>query len=640
MAQYALQSSSFAQNQVGTLYNVGLSDGTNSYGYVFVNQGPGQKQGGMLEKTNITDKQAQIQYSSQALIDRDLVYYPRVSQGDFSGGTLQAVFTDPAKSYDTDLEIRTPGYLTLRPAWKRNQIATGAGSAAYQSCTVNNTIYTVNGSTSVYAADASTLVTSPSINAKLCETDGISLILADGVNSLIYYNFTSASWTTVSSSIGAIKQMWFVALGTQSRYLYYTTNNQALFAWDTTSTTTGISIPLKGGFFTIVDVQPYQNGICILTKDINGRGDGDVWFHDGVNLTRIVHLYQETPVGVANCLGSLYVTTQSTGQYESPSLYRIDSGTITRAVRIGSPLAQQSVANVGAPIATGQYVYFALSSPQVNGVTTVNYIGVYDHVTGAYSHLGSLDANDAPSVSQPRQLAVSGRAVAFPMALSGNTHLQYQTNTSLLPAGNKYQTSGTLVSSKYDFGTPTIPKRFRRVEAVHAPLNSGESVQLKAFVDLDPTAYTASLTPTATVTNSTAATAITTLTMGADTVGKTLYFASVLNGPNSSTPAINRFGVEIGGTWVWEFDLDCTAIRRTLSGGDDTQGVSGKDLWFLLRNAYENGNNLTLYLNQGLSYTVTIESLEARAPTYVDHLQSTVHGDQEWLVHAIIKQVA
>jgi len=400
-------------------------------------------------------------------------------------------------------------------------------------------------------------------------------------------------------------------------------------------------------FWSITDVCVYQTGIAIATRGPTGNNIGgysDIWFHDGQNLTRIVTLDEYEIVGLCNCLGSLFATAFSTGGYEAPALIRIDSGTFTIVVSPGSPLASLTSAKIGAPNACGPYVNFALTSPQINNVSAVNYIGVYDTILQSFSHLGNFGADDLPQVTQPRQLACSGRAAAFPMATGGNTVLQSQTNSSLLPSGNLFASSGWLVSSRLDFSTPGIAKRFRRIEVVHSPLATGESITVNAFVDQDPLAFTTSLPPvpvSATAMNNTVGTTTTVLTMGVDTVGKTIYYALNLQGNGSSSPKVRQVAVEIGGTWTWNLDVDCTSIRRRIDGSsDDAQGVTGKDLYFLVRNAYENGSTLTLYLANGLQYTVAIESIQANAPGYLNHDGTSVKADEEWLVNVVLRQAA
>lgn len=638
MAQYVLKPSGFQSGQVGGLYNIGLSDGVNSYGYVFQNVGP---EGGIKEESNIADKDKLIQYSSPNIIDRDLAFYPRVTQGDFSGGGLQLVFLDPTKYFDSDLEIRTPGYLTLRPAWKRNQLTTGS-TGTYQCVTWNNDVWTVFNTGNVYNSAGTTLSPAPPVVAKFIDTDGLSIYITDGVNNVYALPAGAGAWTTISTTAGAIAQMWIVNLGTNGRFLFYTlaSNTAQLLKADLSNNTFGITVPMGSPPFIVFDVHAYQNGIAILGRDTGNAGGSDMWFHDGTNMTRIVRLEQYIPTGFVNCLGDLYVTAQSLGSFEGPVLLKISSGNIEVVARFSSPLTGVTAAGIGDPTVSGQYVYFALTNPQINNVTPTNHIGVFDVFSGAISHLGSLDTLDNPQITQPRQLAAIGRSVAFPMSSGGNTFLQYQTNNNKLPAGNSYVPSGTVVSSKKDFGTPGIPKRFRRVEVVHTPLAAGESIKVSNYVDQDPLAYTAALSPTATITNSTLNSTLTALTSGADTVGRTTFDAITLAGNGSSTPKVNRVAVEIGGTWTWNLDLDCTYQRRLLNQATmDPQGVTGKDLYFLLRNAYENGTLLTLFLAESVSYTVTIESLKAHNPAYVDHQQMPVKADEEWLVSAVLKQV-
>jgi len=630
---------------VGTQYSIGIGNGVQAYGYILQNQGgsgPAFKEG-----TNVTDKQSLTQYSSPNLIDRDIAYYPRVTQGDFSGGSLQTVFIDPTQYYDSDLEIRTPGYLTLRPGWARNQIATGIGTPVPQSIAWKNSVYTALGTGSVYDATGGTIT--PGITAKFIATDAYSLYVADGANTVVF-TLNGSTWTTLSSTTGALQQMWAILQGTNGRFLYFTTIlNQdgpdiahALSKLDFNASlpTSPISVPTGNMRVAILDICEYQNGIAILTSDGQVLGGCEVWYHDGQNMTRIVRLDEYQASGICNCLGNLYVSAQSIGQFEGPVLLKVQAGSFDIIARWSSPLATRTAAMVGAPSGSGQYVYYTLASPQINNITTTSYIAVTDTISNASSHLGSMDALDSPLTQAPRQLACLGRAVTFPMLKAGNAFIQFQTNQSTLAGGSLYGTIGTLVGSKFDFQTPGITKRFRNVEVIHnRPLASGEAVTVQMFVDQDPVQYSNSLTPTATTTNSTVGSVLTRVVAGSDVVGRTLYPVIKLAGSGSSTPSANRLSVEVGGSWVWEFFLDCTARRRLLQQQtEDMQGVTGKDLYYMLRNAYENGTHLTLYLAEGISYNVVIESLEATTPSYSDHLQSVVRADEEWMVHAILKQ--
>src|SRR5207249_8184569 len=141
--------------------------------------------------------------------------------------------------------------------------------------------------------------------------------------------------------------------------------------------------------------------------------------------------------------------------------------------------------------------------------------------------------------------------------------------------------------------TPGITKRCRRIEVHHAPLNAGEAILVEAFVDTDPLAFTTALAPvpaTATASNNTVRSPLTAMTFGADTIGKTLYFAIRLTAGNGqlTSPRVSYVSIEVGGTWTWDVTLACTSRRQLLGSTEqDTQGVTGKDLAYLLLLAYE-----------------------------------------------------
>src|SRR5215467_7120984 len=171
--QYVPNTSNFQAGQVGGLYHIGLSDGVNSFGYILQNWGGTDQRSSFNESSNVTDKQALTQYSSQALIDRDLAYYPRVSQGDFSGGELQEVFIDATREFDSDLEIRTPGYLMLRPAWQRKLLTNNASGSTVQSVAWNNDVWTgfTHTTGQLYNSNAVVFNPAPAITCAFLDTD-------------------------------------------------------------------------------------------------------------------------------------------------------------------------------------------------------------------------------------------------------------------------------------------------------------------------------------------------------------------------------------------------------------------------------------------------------------------------------------
>lgn len=660
MAQYSLAAGQWTATtlpaQIGNKYNVGVSDGTRYYGYVFQ---PNVQQGGMIESSDVATKDALVNYGSPSLVDRDLVYYPRFSQGDFSGGGRQLIAINPTQYYDADLDISTPGYVTLRPRWNRvTKTGITAGTVfsvvAWQNdfwfsfAEANKQIYNANGGATVTLA----------ILAATMTTDGQYLYYTDGTN--IYRRSTGGTETQIASAVnGTLINFWVVQQGTNGYFLYYSSTS-GLYKIDLTAgfpVAAGSQplVPTGSNSISVVDICAYQNGIALLTNDPAGSGF-NVWYSDGANLTDIVRVNGYHSTGICACLGDLYVSAYPVGKNTSPVLAKVATGTFAFVSEPGSvlPAANQTCLQ---PVASGQKVYWPLLAPSITGISTTNYISVYDVVTGAVSHM-PIDGTDDFATNTTNfttgQVAVLGDAVGCVFVSGTSGVCQYQATAF---GTITYQSSGWIVSSQIDFATPGIAKRFRRIELHHSPLAAGESIKVNAYVDEDPIAFTTALTPNpsgATVTHSynaaesSTVASVTALTFGADTVGKTLYLAVQLNAgtSNLTTPKLRYYSAEVGGVWVWNFSFDNTSQRRCLDGSIDAQAVTGKDLDYLYRNAYENGTTLTLYLVNDasaavVSYSVNLEKRQSRSPSYLNHQveQSTVRADEEWITQVVLRQI-
>jgi len=331
------------------------------------------------------------------------------------------------------------------------------------------------------------------------------------------------------------------------------------------------------------------------------------------------------------------------GKTTTPKLFKVDAGTYDEVVIPGSPFpaANQSCLQ---PRASGRFVYWPILAPSIKGIS--NGVGVVlqlDVLTTAVSKLPNQDATDFTTTGGLlRNVAVLGDNVAC-IWVNGTTGvLQYQ-----LPAFGtiKYQATGWLASSHIDFATPGVHKRFRRIEVHHSPLAAGEAIDIECFVDQDPLGFAIALAPVPTSQagghNATVGSTITSLILGSDTVGKTLYFALKLTAGTSqnTTPRVSYVSIEVGGTWVVDVQLACTSRRQTLSQEWDTQGASGADLAYLLFLSQENGNLVTFYHRNGQTYTMAIESLDAWNPSLLATQESRPQ-DEEYVVHATLRQVA
>jgi hypothetical protein len=640
------------QKAVGQQYHLGLSttlpDATQRfYGYLL--EPNIAKDGGFHQRSDVAGRDALVQTASPNLIDRLMAFFPRVTDGDFSSGGFQEVWIDPKRYFDSDLDPRIPGYLQLRASWARIskagltvgtnfQVVAWKGDFWYTFAEASGNIYSANGATT----------TTPTAVAILSvDTDG-SLLYA-GTAGGLWSTPDGITWTALTSSInGTATQWWVVNQGTNGFFAYYRSGPNLLYKIDLTQTPPQAAgaqpqVPLGGNAVNLIDLVEYQTSIAILTTDVRGPGS-DVWYFDGNNLTRIVRIEGYTAQGMCQALGSLYVSAFPVGQVTSPILASIFSGQFQIVVRPGSPFftANQSCLQ---PRAASQYVYWPIINPSINGISTGKGAVIqYDVVSGATTKLPNMDATDFTTTGGTlRAIGLLGDNVACCYVNGTTGILQYQQ-----PAFGtiKYMTSGWVASSHIDFSTPGIQKRFRRIEVSHAPLNAGEQLLVEAFVDTDPLAFSTGLTPVpsgATVTNSTVGSALTAMTFGQDTIGKTLYFALKLTSGTGqlTTPRVSYVSIEIGGTWTWPMRLTCTSKRGLLDGqNDDQQGVTGKDLAYLLILAYENGQNMTLYHRNGQSYTVAIETLDAWNPSPLQPAQPQLMRDEEYIVDVTFRQVA
>lgn len=673
MAPYVLKTSRYTngtdlQAATGTLYHVGFDNGTVFYGYNLV---PDTTQaGGWHEKTDIAAKDAQIQYASPNIIDRDFVFWPRVTQGDMSGGSRQITFINPTQYWDSDLDVRAPGYTVLKRRLERDQIKTGAtafvGRAFQQVVGFGGHFWLSFCEASTFYRESTPFATNGGKQPAHLDTDGNHLFIGDAVNTVQSYDQNGAYVDTVINALAggltSFDLMWVFNQGTTGRWLYYASTGSVgvLYKVDLSlgrpvAAVNHVPVPLDSLSDRLIDIVPYQNGLAILT---NGYyyDSWSAWLHDGANLTSIVRVNGFMATGCCNGLGNLYVSTCDGYGKLQPSLYEISSGSVRKVADAAQPTPSTAQAWALQPRSGDRYVYWPYINGDAQNSAQQFTVGIYDVSTGALFRLPLIDVNDLQMAGSPtpgiivesqslRRVAVVGDAVGTTLSTGTGPSSyvlsdQYQIGGTLQPATTPpFQASGRLITSRIDFQTPGVEKRFRRFEAQHAPLPANTSIRIDAFIDKDPAAYTAALTPDATITNATPATVSTDLFL-ADKIGHTVYFAITLASSNGlNTPVLNYYFVEAGTPWSWEMLLDCTAVRRLLNGEtDDPQGATGKDLAYFFRNAWETPSKLTMYHRNGNTYTVAIESLDFWNPSPMTQSQPQARRDEEYQVKVILRQ--
>ena len=673
MAPYVLKTAQWGattlQQQVGQLYHVGFDNGTVFYGYTLY---PDNTQsGGWHEKTDVAAKDQQIQYASPNIIDRDFVFWPRVTQGAWDGGGNQITFVTPNQYWDSDLDTRVPGYLTLRSRMNRTTVKANATAFAssqnlQQVVPFNGDFYFSFSEASTYYNTNGSFATNAGKQPVILDTDGTFLYVGDQINTVQQYNtsnaFVNNVFTGLAGGLTSFNQMWVVDHGTFGHFLYYSKQGSAQALWKVdlslglpVASGSHVQVPTDNLSELIQDVVQYQTGIAILTVNV-WDSQWSVWYHDGQNMTPIVRMHVYFAAGMCNCMGDLFVGTYPAQGFASPVLWRISSGSISPVATPGPPVPSTVQQGCLQPRAAGQRVYWPVTNLNQQFAANSETVMVFDAITDSTTRLPFTDTIDLQiagfanfnALATPqflRRFAVQGDSIGFTDSTgtgpsSYALYVQYQTANSVVPIKTPlYQASGKLVTSRIDFQTPGVEKRFRRFEAQHAPLPAATSVRLDAFIDKDPAAYTAALAPDATLTNSTAATVSTELFLG-NLIGHTVYFVITLaSADGTATPTLYYYFVESTTPWSWELMLDCTSKRGTLTGtNDDQQGITGKDLAYLFRNAWETPTKLTMYHRNGNTYTVAIESLDFWNPSPKVQTEAQAVRDEEYVLKVTLRQ--
>jgi hypothetical protein len=131
---------------------------------------------------------------------------------------------------------------------------------------------------------------------------------------------------------------------------------------------------------------------------------------------------------------------------------------------------------------------------------------------------------------------------------------------------------------------------------------------------------------------------VTVLTFPIRTLAHSMTFALKLTAGtgNLTTPSVFYVAIEIAVPWTWEGWFDLT-FRRRLLNGDEDGDQTVQDLYWLLHNAWENAQPVTLYHPNGSTYTAAIEEIrfEARNP---DNLRTPEHpAGVEWWAYILLR---
>lgn len=611
--------SGVTQSQVGPQYDlaVGFDPGTGTatmVGYVLATSQP------WTETTDITDSDRIVQISSPLSTDR-YAYFPKVSQGDWSGGERQVFFVDPAHYYSSSkLETGIPGHLRIAgkyqsPSWPSNigSVTQGSGSVALDPNGLNYYVAGRSGTSGNIAAistaspgTASAARVGPSATVNVVEEimvgpDVLYIAIDGGTNPGIYSGVSNTRVGTdaTSSSYNNRVMAYFNPGGAPS--LFYVLSgaapNSTLRAYvvNTGVASTVYTSLSPETMLTIVGAGPVSL-YFVAGGQLQPGGGGplppfSIYKFDGLNATYIgVVLGYPIDLRLVNGVVYLLVAAVSSGFTAMPLIYTIQDTQIALLddYRYVDPAFQPSggTSELGCLAGDGNYLYLAWPGLSLKR---------YNTATGAISDIGHPTVLSHAAAFHG--VAAGPQGSVIEAADTSNTlgTLVWGTTTANNDTGN-------LVTSYFDMGTPTVTKLFRSFEIeLNAALGTGASVAVTYQLD-NQSAFPGSLTMQ---TN-----ANTNNLIGyfpASTKGSRVQIKLTLTASNTGvSPDIRSYSLKATLGRAWKLTVQCRRDLRLHDGSIDAQGKLAKDLLANVQNVYRQAaGNCILFLPDATSASGT-----------------------------------
>jgi hypothetical protein len=648
---------------------IGSLDGTRLYGYNLVrdNSTPWP-----FDEDTDTRSRDQLVAATPALTDRDLVTYPRETQGDYSGGGNQYEFIQPNRFFDGNLDIRIPGHLKLSSGWRR--VSTGALVGGGLEPQISGTTAVLSPKTSIRSAIVlsfgetdggwytyldglltrqGAIFGGQPLPSRFIQADGQAVYISDGLNRIARVDTPNATDGVLASGVGAHHGMWVVDRGSGGYYLYIAravgggAHDLQIFDLSVAPPIPPTTLPFGSKFHTIQDVCGFGPGIAILVQTNTGC---QVWQSDHTTTSLLADFAGYTSWGLTNSLGTLYITLNPMYGGGPAVLASIASGTVSFLLNLGDITSEFTGVRLGAPTVGGQRIYFTVIPGTIGGLPpppyAQQYVGCYDTLTRAYSHRSQFDqgGSDLPGLP-PRSLLGVGDGVAMVFASAGVGYVQFETSTLLdfNPTSAIFSQEGYLITSRYDFNTPAVSKLLRQLVVRHAPLQTGESLQLTLWADEPPERVYQAAPLAGPVANAVVGSTESNLLFPIASLAKSVFVRVDLfaggGGSQATTPIIYDISVEIGVPFVWTLTLDCSHDLAQLDQRPDDFKLRGQDRYALLRNAQLNGQYLVLVHPTGVTWKVAVERVHTRAFSPFKENTPNTKQDFESVVEVTLRAV-
>lgn len=597
-------------DEVGQKYDVGIVSPT------FGSMGFTIKPGTYNRAQQLVKRNDVVAALQQSIADRDISFWTRVSQFDWSEGEGQDLFTNTSMyRLGFLMDVSVQGQCTLTDDPRLLASSTTATTVGRGGVVANGYVF-MPWSSGLYTYQAWNNLTGAWLT-KTVPVGGTTDIATDGTNTYFVGGFTGVWYTAAGVPANAVQ--YDTGVVSYSRIVY---DPLRKFLYGITNGGTALHRINAGGAFTLIydfvsgvlsSIEYHDGNIVVAWNSYAptvgsaiGIQDSAIYQWDGTNMTIFADFGDGTAVGAMKShAGSLYCDTYSInaerhnygvgtssniGPEVQVSAYVITAGVVTFLFSFDTNVAGTLI------FALGAYVYYVAST----------YLWRYDTVNGGFSRVyGDLATNTAfgvisglVSVWDGQTSTLGPTILAFCLQGAPN-QLQVWALANRALSSQSVQTGARQITgSRMDIGLPYIDKYWYSFDVIFDPLPAGGSVLLEYSFDDGVTFHTCINADTGTTAayNTASGTRYTALI---NAVNPHVTYRSTVVGPaaGGAAPMIHaiaaRFAPSNPNLKVWTMTLTCDDQIRLRN--NQVSDLYGQDLLTFLFNIAQQSETVTFY---------------------------------------------
>lgn len=566
--------------------------------------------GGLTESTDLQDEEHLVQVASPSSSDR-FGRFPRVSQGDWSGGERQLIFINANAYYQsTQLDTSKPGHLTCLATYSTVSIPNGVdplnntGTTFPSARTVSagpNRAYFMGVNAGTYYISSYSLLTGVVHTVALTSGpgQGIPREFLRSSDFPVYVGTSTGIWgltdtgTAISMTTQAVNDALAQLNG--SSMAQFEGTAYYLVGTGAPNKINSFTYPLPGAgagtaAFTAAQMEHLVQSLgrgatgLIFVTGASPSINSYVYSFDGANPNFLGRL--ETQIAdICEANGTVYLLTYAqtpSGAIPNlPVIYSVSGSTLNVFDDFRSvdptflPLFTNGNAAPNGHIESdGTWLYLWTS-----GLSVKRYRLSTSSVMDVGNPLG------ASAVYGARAGTVLGNGSFAEIESGVTTTSMYVTTLGLGPNAD-----GTLLTSWYDFGSPDVDKAFKQIEfTLNSTVNAGAFTTLTAQIN-SPANPTIALTAQVASGNTLVA------YLPGGTLGRRIRFSITLS--HAINPDVQSYGVSATLGRIFSVTVNCASQQNARGGTDvDPQRLTSTQLLANIQNCYTlAGGNVTLWI--------------------------------------------